>query len=100
MIQALRAGGLFDGRAALGPGMVLIENGRIKDVDTTGAQPPTGARVVDYGPDAWILPGLIDTHVHLAFDASKDPVSRLGDLDDESVLAGMRLAVGRALDAG
>ncbi|WP_232246298.1 amidohydrolase family protein [Kitasatospora mediocidica] len=100
MIKALRAGGLFDGTTAFGPSMVLVEDGRIKDVDTTGAQPPEGAEVVDYGAEAWILPGLIDTHVHLAFDASGDPVAGLEGAADDDVLAGMRRAAGRALEAG
>lgn len=99
-MKALRAGGLFDGTTDLGPGMVLVENGRIKDVDTTGAQPPEGAEVIDCGADAWILPGLIDTHVHLAFDAGADPVARLDGADDHEAMAWMRRAARRALEAG
>ncbi|MET8752202.1 amidohydrolase family protein [Streptomyces sp. NPDC004667] len=100
VIQALRAGGLFDGTKALGPGMVLVEDGRIKDVDVTGAQAPAGAETLDFGADAWILPGLIDTHVHLAFDAGDDPVDHLSRSDDGSVLTRMFQAAGRALEAG
>ncbi|MFK0223984.1 amidohydrolase family protein [Streptomyces vinaceus] len=100
MIQAIRAGGLFDGTKALGPGTVLVEDGRIKDVDTSGAAMPDGAEVVDFGSEAWILPGLIDTHVHLAFDAGEDPVRRLAESDDDHVLTQMWRAAGKALDAG
>ncbi|WP_369382861.1 amidohydrolase family protein [Streptomyces sp. cg36] len=100
VIQALRAGGLFDGTRARGPGMVLIRDGLIADVDTTGAAPPEGAELVDFGMDAWIVPGLIDTHVHLVFDAGDDPVSSLEEKDDDTLLVDMRRAAGRALRAG
>ena len=32
-----------------------------------------------------MLPGLVDTHVHLAFDASVDPVGALAGRDDEQL---------------
>ncbi|MEU8571244.1 amidohydrolase family protein [Streptomyces pathocidini] len=99
-LQAVRAGHLFDGRAVQGAGTVLIGGGRILDVDTTGAAPPADAELVDLGTDAWLLPGLIDTHVHLAFDASDDVVGRLVEADDPTLLAGMREAAATALRAG
>jgi imidazolonepropionase-like amidohydrolase len=65
---AVRGGGLFDGvTSARGPVLVLIEAGRIVDVDTSGARPPDRAELVDLGA-ATLLPGLIDAHVHLAFE--------------------------------
>jgi imidazolonepropionase-like amidohydrolase len=54
---------------------------------------------VDLG-DATLLPGLIDVHQHLAFDASGDPVARLESDDDATLLLRMRLAALRALAAG
>jgi imidazolonepropionase-like amidohydrolase len=60
--------------------------------------PPAGADVVDLG-DATLLPGLIDTHVHLAFDASADPVAGLAERDDAAVTAAMSVA-GRAAVRG
>ncbi|RSS81179.1 amidohydrolase [Streptomyces sp. WAC06614] len=99
-MRAIRAGGLFDGTKALGPGTVLIEGSRIRAVDTTGAEAPAGAEIVDFGAEAWIVPGLIDAHVHLAFDASDAAVDHLVHADDDRVLAGMRRAARRALDAG
>jgi imidazolonepropionase-like amidohydrolase len=65
----------------------------------TGGQPPAGIEVIDLGA-ATLLPGLIDTHLHLAFDASDDPVGRLGGAGDGEVLGGMRLAARSCLDAG
>jgi imidazolonepropionase-like amidohydrolase len=47
-------------------GSVLIENGRIVSVERkTGAKKPAGATVVD-GTGQFLIPGLIDSHVHLA----------------------------------
>ncbi|MDT0476298.1 amidohydrolase family protein [Streptomyces sp. DSM 41014] len=40
-------------------------------------------------PTATILPGLIDTHVHLAFDAGPDPVGTLLKSDDSELLTAM-----------
>ncbi|MCB2413970.1 amidohydrolase family protein [Demequina sp. TTPB684] len=37
--------------------------GRIASIEATGAQPPKGARVIDLD-GRWIMPGLMDHHVH------------------------------------
>ncbi|ONI91091.1 hypothetical protein ALI22I_09980 [Saccharothrix sp. ALI-22-I] len=100
VLWALRAGGLFDGERVLGPGMVLVEDGKIKDVDTSGAAPPEGAVVRDLGASSWLLPGLIDTHVHLGFDATNQAAANLMAADDSIVLDNMRAAAGKALRAG
>ena len=57
------------------------------------------ADLVDLG-DVTLLPGLIDVHQHLAFDASADPVAQLDDDDDATLLLRMRLAAQRALAVG
>src|SRR5258705_13233716 len=47
-------------------GSVLIENGRIVRVERkTGAKEPAGATVVS-GEGQFLIPGLIDSHIHLA----------------------------------
>ena len=47
-------------------GSVLIESGRIVSVARkTGTKKPAGATVVD-GKGQFLIPGLIDSHVHLA----------------------------------
>jgi imidazolonepropionase-like amidohydrolase len=96
----LRAGQVFDGERPLGPATVLIRDGRISGVDTGGARPPEGPNVVDFGPRACLLPGLIDAHVHLAFPACADPVAALAARDDSVLLDHMRAAAARALQAG
>ncbi|HMG45036.1 MAG TPA: amidohydrolase family protein [Acidimicrobiales bacterium] len=98
---ALRAAGLFDGTGAtLRPDpLVLIDDGRIVAVETGRVEPPDDATVVDLGT-ATLMPGLVDTHLHLAFDAGPDPVAALRASDDATVLAGMAVAARRALRAG
>ena len=96
----LRAGRAFDGERALGRAMVLITGGTISDLDTTGAEPPAGAEVIDFGSDCWLLPGLVDAHVHLAFDASADVVGSLAACDDDALYEHMAAAAARTLRAG
>ena len=51
-----------------GPSSVVIRNGKIAEV-LTGYQPgPAGATLIDL-KDKFVLPGLIDSHVHLSSDA-------------------------------
>jgi imidazolonepropionase-like amidohydrolase len=97
---AIRAARLFDGENAVltATPTVVLSGGRIADVRTDGGVPP-GFDLVDLG-DATLLPGLIDAHVHLAFDASADPVASLAAASDDEVLDGMRAAARTALAAG
>ena len=64
----LKAARLFDGKSdrPVSPGLVVVENGKIASV---GAPAPAGAEVIDLG-DATLLPGFIDAHVHLSFEAT------------------------------
>jgi hypothetical protein len=60
-------------------GSVLIEDGRIARVDRSGhAQAPAGATVIS-GHGQFLIPGLIDSHVHLAsipgMDFSQEPAN-------------------------
>jgi imidazolonepropionase-like amidohydrolase len=91
---------LFDGRTAellLDP-VLEVADGRIVGVGPRRSS-ALGLDVVDLG-DTTLLPGLIDIHQHLAFDASADPVARLESGDDATLLLRMRLAARRALAAG
>ena len=77
--------------------VLVIEQGRIVDIGDRSSA--SGADLVDLG-DVTILPGLIDVHQHLAFDASSDPVAQLDADDDLTLLLRMRLAALRALSVG
>ena len=96
---ALRAAWLFDGvhPTLQRDPVVVLEGATIRSVGT--GLPPADLDVVDLG-DATLLPGLIDTHVHLAFDASADPVGALAARDDAEVLTAMRAAGRTALAGG
>ena len=56
------------GKAPRGATSIVIENGRITALLDGRQSGPAGARVVDLG-ERFVLPGLIDSHVHLDSDA-------------------------------
>jgi imidazolonepropionase-like amidohydrolase len=62
----IHAGELLDrpGQKPRGNSTVFVENGKITDVRDGFAEPPAGARVIDLR-NQFVLPGLIDMHVHL-----------------------------------
>ncbi|WP_336210866.1 amidohydrolase family protein [Nonomuraea sp. LPB2021202275-12-8] len=86
----VRTARLFDGRDMRHDQVVTIADGRVREVS------PGTRATVDLG-DATLLPGLIDCHVHLAFDAGPDPVAML---DAPGLPGRMREAARRHLAAG
>jgi imidazolonepropionase-like amidohydrolase len=64
-VTAIRAGHLFDSKsgALLSNQVVLIKGDRVTDVGAA-VQIPPGAKVIDLSA-ATVLPGMIDTHVHV-----------------------------------
>jgi imidazolonepropionase-like amidohydrolase len=97
---AIHAGSMFDGFASSGPVTVYVRGDRIVRVDRSGALPADNTEVIDLGSRACLLPGLIDTHIHLAFDAGPNPVTSLAATSDADLLAQMRAAARSALHAG
>jgi imidazolonepropionase-like amidohydrolase len=97
----LRAARLFDGISlrVVHNGLVVLDGPRIAGVESGSREPPSNAELRDLG-DVTLLPGLIDAHVHLGFDASQDPVSQMKADSDSTLLLRMRLAAQRALRAG
>ncbi len=65
----IHAGHLMDvpGKAVRGPSTIIVDNGRIVEVRDGFAEPPAGTLLVDF-KGKYVLPGLIDSHVHLATD--------------------------------
>jgi imidazolonepropionase-like amidohydrolase len=96
----LRAAYLFDGVTSrlIERPLVFVENGCITAVES-GIEPPQDAEVLDLGA-VTMLPGLIDAHVHLGFDAGPKPVATMMADDDTTLILRMRHAAGRALAAG
>ena len=100
-LTVLRAAALFDGtttRLTANP-VVIIDQGRIVALQTAAETIPDGANVVDL-TGATLMPGLIDTHLHLCFDASDDPVAHLAAMDDDALRQHMATAARRALSQG
>jgi imidazolonepropionase-like amidohydrolase len=100
-IVVLRAAALFDGvSAALTPRpSVVVADGVIAAVHGPAGPLPPGARVVDL-PGLTLLPGLVDAHLHLCFDATGDPAGHLADTGDGLLREHMAGAARRALHAG
>ena len=88
-LTAIRAAWLFDGtHPNLLPDPTLVLDGRTIVSVGSAVAVPDGATVVDLA-GATLLPGLVDGHVHLIFDASDDPVSALAGRDDAAAFATM-----------
>lgn len=88
---AIRAARVFDGRALHDGGRLIVVNGsRIVTVDRATVSPPSDLRMLDLG-DVTLLPGLIDAHVHLAFDPdSTSNHQAIADEDNTTILTRMR----------
>ena len=65
----IHAGALLDrpGRAPRGNATIVVRDGRIVSVQDGFAPPAAGATLIDLS-DRFVLPGLIDSHVHLDSD--------------------------------
>jgi imidazolonepropionase-like amidohydrolase len=74
----VHAGRLLDrpGRAPRGPSTIVIRDGRVSEVLDGFVQVPGSLRVIDQRA-RFVLPGLIDSHVHLASDTG----GQLGQLE-------------------
>ena len=93
--QVIRAGTLLDGSGAapIYDGLVLIDDGRIAYAGPAADAPPAAHNATERidAPDATLLPGLIETHVHLTFNAraaaTVEAVIRQLETDDDWTIA-------------
>ena len=99
-MRAYRADRAFDGERVLRDGaLVLVDDGRIVAVEPASAAPPDGVPVTAL-PGTTLLPGLVDTHVHLCGDSGPRALDRLPELTPAEVDATVAEALRRHLAAG
>ncbi|MFN5630562.1 MAG: amidohydrolase family protein [Sphingomonadales bacterium] len=69
-VVAIEAGQLLDkpGNAPRGASTIIVRDGKVVEIRAGHGNAPAGARLVDLR-DKFVLPGLIDSHVHLDSDA-------------------------------
>jgi imidazolonepropionase-like amidohydrolase len=72
------------GKAASGPSTIIVDNGRILEVQAGHVPAPAGTTAIDLG-DKTVLPGLIDSHVHLDSDRGGEQ-ELLADVRDDHPL--------------
>ena len=97
---AIQCSRLFDGETfRAGAATVLIEENRILAVES--GFPALGEQwdVVRYR-DATVLPGLIDTHVHLVGDSRLAALDRVPEMSDDEIDRVISEGLGRQLAAG
>ncbi|NBR32106.1 MAG: amidohydrolase family protein [Sphingomonadaceae bacterium] len=72
-VTVVQAGRLLDrpGQPPRGPSTIIIKDGRISEILPGLVAGPAGARIINLS-DKFVLPGLIDSHVHLDSDAGGD----------------------------
>lgn len=72
------------GKTPLGPSTIIVDNGRIMEVRNGHVPVPAGATGIDLA-DKTVLPGLIDSHVHLSSDRGGEQ-SLLAEVRDDRPL--------------
>jgi len=80
-------GTLYDGRGdgTIQDARIAIEDGRVHEVGAIEDVPaPDGAERIDHAGE-FVLPGLIDAHVHTAGLREMDPFTRLQELEQEAL---------------
>jgi imidazolonepropionase-like amidohydrolase len=78
-------------RPARGPSTITIVDGRIQSIADGLTPAPEGVRLVDLSSRT-VLPGLIDTHVHLSSDPSGEYWREAVDPDEWAVIVGVKNA--------
>ncbi|SES72399.1 amidohydrolase family protein [Geodermatophilus poikilotrophus] len=99
-MRGYRAPRAFDGERFLAGGaLVLVEGPTIVGVEPGTAPAPGGCPVTDL-PEGTLLPGLVDTHVHLCADAGPRALDQVPELDPAELDAVVTAAERASLRAG
>ena len=72
------------GKAPLGPSTIVVDNGRIVSIQAGHLPPPSEVPLIDLA-DKTVLPGLIDSHVHLSSDRGGEQ-ALLAEIRDDKPL--------------
>ncbi len=89
LLRSARIVGLDDGPGWVGPVDLLVEAGRIRDIDHDLPRPP-GIPELDAG-GRWVIPGLWDHHTHLRmWTASSGRLDLAGTRSADEALARLR----------
>ncbi len=101
-MQLLRSGQVLTGRPgeAFTAGEVLIDGPRILHAGPRGSAPPVPVAEVTELPDCTLMPGMIDSHVHLGFDRTVDHGTRRSAESDAHLLLRMAENCRKLLAAG
>ncbi|NBE96439.1 amidohydrolase family protein [Nonomuraea sp. KC401] len=99
-MRIIRAARVLTGRPGevIAEGEVLIDGATIVSVGPRGSAGEAG-EVVEL-PGHTVLPGLVDAHVHLGFDATVDPVTRRSAESDHHLLLRMAENARKLVSAG
>ena len=101
-VTVIHAGTLLDrpGRAPRRNASIIVRGNRIEAVQDGLVAPPAGARLIDLS-DRFVLPGLIDSHVHLTSDRA-GVEGQLAEVTDSVALRSYEAAwnAGKTLQAG
>jgi len=98
----IHAGAVLDrpGQAPRGPSTIVVRGGRIESIRDGYVAPADGARLIDL-KNQFVLPGLIDAHVHIFSD--DDKVRARAEALNRDIEDSLLIAVGnarRTLEAG
>jgi imidazolonepropionase-like amidohydrolase len=97
-MQVLRAAQVYDGTDFLGRGCVYVDGESIAGVERGHPDPPSGADVRSY--DGTLLPGLIDSHVHLVSNGDVGSLERAGLATVEALDAAIRASLAAQVSGG
>src|SRR5690242_3927323 len=96
----IRAARLFDGERFLpSPATVVVDHGTVAGVEQRWPEPPEDAEVLDLG-DVTVLPGLVDTHVHLVGDSGWGALDRVAGYSPDELSRVVEESLRRQLAAG